>query len=168
MELSFLSRLVLAASVVAIGGGCQGIAGTSAFEACDDCGAGGGGGAGGAGSTSSSSAMGSTGSSTGTTATGSTGVGTATCVEVTVTVEGSVGDVRIEVDPDDVDYDAGATQSHCLPFGSKTISAECDPEEGDRYPLEVDWGNALCARGSSCSFELAEPQTFVVSGAACE
>lgn len=167
MELSFFARLVLSLSVVATGAGCQGIAGTSAFEACDDCGAGGGGGAGGAGSTSSGG-TGTTGTSTGTAATGSTGVGTATCVEVTVTVEASVGDVRIEIDPDDVDYDAGATQSHCLPFGSKTISAECDPEEGDRYPLEVDWRNALCARGSSCSFELAEPQTFVVSGAACE
>lgn len=165
MELTFVARAALLAALAAPAVACQGIAGTSAFEACDDCGAGGGGGAGGAGS---STGTGATGSTTSTGAPGSTGVGTATCVEVAVTVDGSIGDVRIEIDPDDVDYDAGATQSHCLPFGSKTISAECDPEEGDRFPLEVDWGNALCPRGSSCTFDLAEPQTFVVSGAACE
>ena len=165
MELTSMGRSALLVALAVAATACQGIAGTSAFEACDDCGAGGGGGAGGSGGSSSGTGSG---TSTSTGAPGSTGVGTATCVEVTVTVDGAIGDVRIEVDPDDVDYDAGATQSHCLPFGSKTISAECDPEEGDRFPLEVDWGNALCARGSSCSFELAEPQTFVVSGAACE
>lgn len=165
MELTFVARAALLVALAAPAVACQGIAGTSAFEACDACGAGGGGGAGGAGS---STGTGASGTSTSTGAPGSTGVGTATCVEVTITVDGSIGDVRIEIDPDDVDYDAGRTQSHCLPFGSKTIAAECDPEEGDRFPLDVDWGNPLCARGSSCSFELAEPQTFVVSGAACE
>lgn len=165
MALSF-GRLALMTTLLAPIAACQGIAGTSAFEACDECGAGGGGGAGGAGATSTGT--GATGTGTTGTGTGSTGTGTATCAEVTVTVEAAVGDVRIEIDPDDVDYDAGTTQTHCLPFGSKTISAECDPDDGDRYPLDVDWGNALCARGSSCTFDLAEPQTFVVSGAACE
>jgi hypothetical protein len=166
MELSFLVRA--ATFLAAVGGaGCLDIVGTRGFEPCDDCGAGGAGGDDPGGGAAPGGTAGSTSATGATTATGSTGAGTGTCADVTVTVAGDIGDVRVEIDPDDVDFDAGESRTQCIALGPKTITAECDPDEGDRFPIDVDWGTPLCARGSTCSLELTGPLELVVTGAEC-
>ena len=164
-------------------GACAEVIGTDDVEECevDTCtasasGAGGAGGdttsstgsggAGGAGGTGAGGAGGSGGTGGATTAstTVSTGTG-ATCVDVTMAVSGSV---KVELDPDHIDFEADTPGPFCLRTGEKTLVAECDASGGNDPPALVTWGNPLCTDGeSTCTFLLEQAETFTVVGADC-
>jgi hypothetical protein len=136
--------LVLVMSTAA----CAQVAGTADLEPCDETCPGGGG----AGGGSNTSTGGSTISSSG-------------CFDVTVEV---AGNVKIEAEPQHVDFDNESSGPICLAAGTITMSAECDDGGGDDPVVAVDWGNDLCEDGqSSCTFELAAPEIFTVRSDAC-
>lgn len=129
---------------------CAQVAGTADFEPCEreTCPLGGGGAGGGA----------NTNTSTGTTS--SSG-----CFNVTVEV---AGDVKIEAEPQHVDFDNESSGPICLAAGTITMSAECDASGGNDPPVAVEWGNDLCEDGqASCTFELSSAQVFTVRSDAC-
>lgn len=147
--------------VASLSVGCLDVIGTSKYEpcadedgdgVCDD-------GAGGGSSTSSGSNSGSTSSSSGS----STGT---ECFDVTVTVS---GDVKVHLSSIDVDFEVDFAGPVCVPAGSLTLSAQCDPSGGgDEMSIAVDWGNPACDDDMvTCTIDLQKPETFTITADGC-
>lgn len=170
MVLSMKKHLIgLAAltSLASLTSGCIVVAGTQDFEegtGGSGTGGAGDGGAGGSSGTTTSTGSSSTGTGGGTTTSTGSGGG---CVSLTVNVLEEVGDVKVDLDTGNVDFKFGDPPEACVPPGTRTLSAECDGEEGD-YPIAVDWGYEPCGVSPTCQFELSSPMVFTISGANCQ
>jgi len=159
-----MRQFVLSFTFAVVGIGCAQVFDIDDLFPCEVefCPGGGGAGGGDGGAAPSTS----TSTSTSTT-TSSTGGGTP-CFDVTVTAPVGV-EVKLE-GPQDLDFTAGAMTTHCVFAGPTLLEAECADGENKGDPISVTWGNPLCVEGTSCTFTLAQPETFALvlsSGAVC-